>query len=49
VDKRPRLIEMPAVDISSSEIRRRVAAGEPVEQFVPPAVAAYITQQGLYR
>jgi nicotinate-nucleotide adenylyltransferase len=48
-DKRPRLIEMPAVDVSSSEIRRRIAASEPIEQFVPPAVAAYIAQQGLYR
>jgi nicotinate-nucleotide adenylyltransferase len=48
-DKRPRLIEMPAIDVSSSEIRRRIAAGEPIQQLVPAAVAAYISQHGLYR
>ena len=40
---------MPEIDVSSSEIRRRIAAGEPIQQFVPPAVDAYITQQKLYR
>ena len=39
-NKQPQLIEMPAIDVSSTEIRRRIAAGEPIEQFVPPAVAA---------
>ena len=45
----PRLIEMPSIDISSSEIRRRIAASEPIDGFVPPAVAAYIRQHALYR
>jgi nicotinate-nucleotide adenylyltransferase len=35
--------------ISSTEIRHRVAAGEPVDALVPPAVAAYIRERGLYR
>jgi nicotinate-nucleotide adenylyltransferase len=40
----PRLIEMPAMDISSTDIRRRVAAGEPIDGLVPPPVAAYIVE-----
>ena len=49
VNKQPRLVEMPEIDVSSSEIRRRLAAGEPIQQFVPLAVDAYINQQKLYR
>jgi nicotinate-nucleotide adenylyltransferase len=44
----PQLIEMPAIDISSSEIRRRIAAHEPIEGMLPAIVAQYITQHGLY-
>jgi nicotinate-nucleotide adenylyltransferase len=35
--------------VSSTEIRRRVAAGEPFDSLVPPAVAAEIERLGLYR
>src|SRR5262245_18990469 len=35
--------------ISSSEIRERVARGEPIDGFVPPAVAETIARLGLYR
>ena len=35
--------------VSSSEIRRRAAAGEHVDARVPPAVAAAIARLGLYR
>ena len=41
--------DMPRLDISSSLIRRRVAAGLPVRYLVPDAVAAYIEREGLYR
>jgi len=34
---------------SSTEIRRRVAAGAPISDLVPPDVAAYIAQHNLYR
>lgn len=34
---------------SSTEVRRRLAAGESVCEMVPPAVADYIERQGLYR
>lgn len=35
-------------DISSTEIRRLSAAGKSIDGFVPPAVAAYISQQRIY-
>ena len=41
-------VEMPPVEISSSEIRQCVAAGRPWRDFVPPAVADYIAERGLY-
>lgn len=34
---------------SSTELRRRIAAGEDWQAWVPPPVAAYIVRQGLYR
>jgi nicotinate-nucleotide adenylyltransferase len=43
------IIEAPLLDISSSEIRRRVAAGEPINELTPPAVADYIAAHNLYR
>ena len=46
---RIRFFDMPRIDISSSLIRRRVAAGEPVRYLVPDAVAAQIEREGLYR
>jgi nicotinate-nucleotide adenylyltransferase len=45
----PQLVEMPAVDVSSSDIRRRIAAGESIDDLVPPAVARYIADEQLYR
>lgn len=34
---------------SSSEVRRRIVAGEPYRHLVPSTVADYIDQHGLYR
>jgi nicotinate-nucleotide adenylyltransferase len=42
------LFEIPAVPVSSSEVRGRVARGEPVDGLVPPAVASLIADLGLY-
>jgi nicotinate-nucleotide adenylyltransferase len=41
--------DMPRIDISSSEIRQRVAAGRPIRYLVPDLVAHRIEQGGLYR
>lgn len=41
-------LEGPRLDISSRDIRQRVAAGLSWRYLVPPAVAAYIEKQGLY-
>jgi nicotinate-nucleotide adenylyltransferase len=46
---RIRFFDMPRLDISSSLIRRRVAAGQPIRYLVPDAVAAYIDSARLYR
>jgi nicotinate-nucleotide adenylyltransferase len=37
------------IDVSSTEIRSRVKAGQSIAGFVPPLVAAYIADAGLYR
>jgi nicotinate-nucleotide adenylyltransferase len=42
-------IEMPLVDFSSTEIRRRVAAGQSIRYRTPAAVVKYIETHGLYR
>jgi nicotinate-nucleotide adenylyltransferase len=43
------LFGIPEVDVSSTEVRRRVAAGEPIDDLVPEEVAALIRELGLYR
>ena len=42
------LLEIPALAISSSDIRARVARGEPIRYLVTPGVEAYIAKVGLY-
>ena len=46
---RVELFEIPAFDISSSDIRARIARGEPIDGLVPPPVAAEIDRLGVYR
>ncbi len=42
------VIETTHVDISATDIRKRVAEGKPIARRVPKAVAEYIAKQGLY-
>jgi len=41
-------LEIPAIEASSSEIRRRLARGESVSGLLAPAVAGHIESAGLY-
>jgi nicotinate-nucleotide adenylyltransferase len=43
------LVEVPAMAISSTDCRARVAAGDPVWYLVPDGVVQYISKSGLYR
>ena len=43
------LLEVPALAISSSDCRDRVAAGDPVWYLVPDGVVQYIEKRSLYR
>jgi len=47
--ERIRHLTVPALNIAASEIRRRVAAGQPIRYMVPDAVVRYIEERGLYR
>jgi nicotinate-nucleotide adenylyltransferase len=42
------LVTVPRVDVASTDVRRRVGAGEPVGYLVPAGVEALIRRAGLY-
>ncbi len=42
------LLEMPIIDISSSDIRSRITQGESIRYLVPAEVQQYITEHRLY-
>lgn len=46
---RARFFAMPRIGISSTMVRRRVRAGQPIRYFVPDGVLEYIDTHGLYR
>lgn len=46
---RVEFFEIDSVDVSSTEVRARVARGEPIDDIVPPQVASFIREQRLYR
>lgn len=48
-DEHVSLLEVPAMAISSTDCRERVAAGQPVWYLVPDGVVQHITKHGLYR
>ena len=47
--ERVELFDMEPIPISSSDIRQKVARGEPVDELVPAPVAREIERLGLYR
>ena len=46
--ERIKIIDVPQVDISATEIRKKVASGKEIIDLVPAAVASYIERNGLY-
>jgi nicotinate-nucleotide adenylyltransferase len=44
-----RVLPTRRIDVSSTEIRRRVAEGRSIHGFVPDSVADFIAAEGLYR
>ena len=42
-------VEMPEVDVSSRDIRKRINSREPIDYLVPISVVKYIRNKGLYR
>jgi len=49
VGKRVHLLEGPIIQISSTEVRRRVREGLSIRYLVPRAVEQYILEKGLYK
>jgi nicotinate-nucleotide adenylyltransferase len=47
--ERARFFQMPRIGISSTMVRRRVRAGQPIRYFVPDGVMHYIETHRLYR
>lgn len=45
---RVRFVEMPVVDLSSSDVRKRLASGSTVSHMVPAAVLEMIDNKGVY-
>ena len=44
-----RVVDVPALEISATALRRRAAAGRSIRYWVPDAVADYVATHGLYR
>jgi nicotinate-nucleotide adenylyltransferase len=42
-------VDIPDLEISSTELRRRVAEGRSIRYLVPPGAASVIAERGLYR
>jgi nicotinate-nucleotide adenylyltransferase len=49
ISSRVEIVDMPALDISSSDLQRRVSEGLPIKYQVPEEVERYINEQHLYR
>jgi nicotinate-nucleotide adenylyltransferase len=48
VGGRAEFVDMPHIEVSSTMVRERVAAGRPIRYLVPDAVAELIYERGLY-
>jgi nicotinate-nucleotide adenylyltransferase len=48
IAKRLTWLDAPHIEISGTDLRRRVAEGLPIRYLVPPAVEDYVREHGLY-
>ena len=48
LEDRVHILEIPALAISSTDVRRRVREGKPVRYLLPEGVARYVEKNGLY-
>lgn len=46
---RDRVVDAPQIDLSATQIRRRVAEGRSIDFMTPPAVVEYIREHKLYQ
>jgi nicotinate-nucleotide adenylyltransferase len=46
---RDHVVQVPRIDISATEIRRRIKAGLPIDFLTPPGVCRYIEDRKLFR
>jgi nicotinate-nucleotide adenylyltransferase len=42
------VVDVPRLEVSSTDLRRRVAEGRPIDFLVPPAAIHEIARRGLY-
>ena len=42
-------VSIPRLDVASTDLRQRVAAGLPIDGLVPPGVRSVVADRGLYR
>ncbi len=44
----PQIVDLPSMDVSATDVRRRIAAGESIADLVPDPVRSYIARHRLY-
>ncbi len=49
ISERVEMVRMPGIDVASTDLRERVASGQPIRYQVPEAVERYIYGNDLYR
>jgi nicotinate-nucleotide adenylyltransferase len=49
ISQRLLVVDAPLLDISSTDLRRRIAEGRPIRYQTPDAIVRYILEHGLYR
>lgn len=42
-------LDVPQVDVSSTQLREQIAQGQDVSDMIPPSVAAFLAETGLYQ